>query len=298
MADKFTISGFSTALFSTWIFLEQLGLLLDAGDGVSAGLLQKSRKVRKIAVTHPDRDHLAGILQLQQLNAQNGSPEIFYPADCGSFPALAQFCRGFDPGRGDQLTWTPVKPGDSLNLGTGWKLGVIANDHFHDQPGRIKSVSYLVQRENRKLRSQFAGMPQGQLAALSREHGAEYLTEVVRESVVGYSGDSNVTASASQWARCKILIHEATFLNEVDAGDRAGRHQHSILGDVLRMAGEARPEQLILNHFSSRYTKEEIAFSVQQEAGLLKLPFPVFVIPPGEVARDILAGIPVWNPTA
>ncbi|WP_315814720.1 hypothetical protein [Paraflavitalea speifideaquila] len=41
---QFTITGYSTALFSTWYFIEELGLLFDAGDGVSAGLLQKAGK--------------------------------------------------------------------------------------------------------------------------------------------------------------------------------------------------------------------------------------------------------------
>jgi len=55
---KFKISAFSTALFSTWINVEELNLLIDAGDGVSMGLLQKSRKVKHVFITHPDRDHL------------------------------------------------------------------------------------------------------------------------------------------------------------------------------------------------------------------------------------------------
>lgn len=36
-----TITGYSTGLFATWYFIEELGILFDAGDGVSAGLTQK-----------------------------------------------------------------------------------------------------------------------------------------------------------------------------------------------------------------------------------------------------------------
>jgi ribonuclease Z len=295
MTDRLTISGYSTALFSTWIFVEQFGLLFDAGDGVCAGLLQKSRKVRKVAITHPDRDHVTGILQLQQLNAQNGTPEIFFPADCGSFPALAEFCRNFDPGRGEQLTWSPVRPGDVLSIGSGLKLKVMANDHFHEKQHLVKSLSYLVVRENRKLKPELAGLTQNQLAELSRQHGAEHIAQKIEEVLIGYSGDTNV-AAASRWAGCKILIHEATFLNQTDAGDREGRHQHSIVGDVLRMAAEVEPMQLILNHFSSRYSQAEISAAIQDEARILKLSFPVFAIMPGEITRDILKTNPVWQP--
>ena len=297
MGDRYTITGYSTALFSTWIFVEQLGLLLDAGDGVCAGLLQKSRKVKKVAVTHPDRDHLTGILQLQQLNAQDGVPEIFYPADCGSFPALAKFCRDFDPGRGEQVTWSPVKPGDRRDLAGNYKLEVIANGHFHDKPGQVKSIGYIVARQTRKLKPEFAGMPQGQLAELAQQQGKDYLMQVGEERVLGYSGDTDVAAPTT-WSGCEILIHEATFLDAKGTGDREDRHQHSFLPDVLKMAAEAGPKHLILNHFSSRYTHEEIVAAIQKGAASLGLPFPVYAILPGEIARDILSRVPVWRPAA
>jgi ribonuclease Z len=39
------------------------GLLFDCGDSAAAGLLPKGRKVKTVAVTHADRDHLSGLLQ-------------------------------------------------------------------------------------------------------------------------------------------------------------------------------------------------------------------------------------------
>ena len=46
MADnKLTITGYSTALFSTWYYVDELSLLFDCGDGVTSGLLQKARKI-------------------------------------------------------------------------------------------------------------------------------------------------------------------------------------------------------------------------------------------------------------
>ncbi|WP_282456680.1 hypothetical protein [Chitinophaga sedimenti] len=41
---KLTISGYSTALFATWYFIDELGILLDAGDGLTSSLLQKAGK--------------------------------------------------------------------------------------------------------------------------------------------------------------------------------------------------------------------------------------------------------------
>lgn len=185
------------------------------------------------------------------------------------------------------MSWSAVRPGETRGLGGGHQLKVIANDHFHDKPQLVKSVSYLVLRSHRKLKKELSGLTQAEIAELSRKHGADHVTEVTEEPLLGYSGDTSV-ASASQWAGCKVLIHEATFLEEADAGDRTGRHQHSILGDVLAMAAEARPQQLILNHFSSRYTQHEIEAAIQTKAKDLNLGFPVFAIMPREIGRDIL----------
>ena len=67
-----TITGYSTALFSTWYFVEELGLLFDVGDGLMSNLMQKSRKIKHTFITHPDRDHLTGLMQFTQLNAREG----------------------------------------------------------------------------------------------------------------------------------------------------------------------------------------------------------------------------------
>ncbi|MEL7006774.1 MAG: RNAse Z, partial [Bacteroidota bacterium] len=93
---NFTITGYSTALFSTWFFIDELALLFDAGDGVSAGLVQKARKIKHAFISHADRDHLSGLIQFNQLNAREGYPIIYYPENSGSFPALKAFTSAFD----------------------------------------------------------------------------------------------------------------------------------------------------------------------------------------------------------
>ncbi len=101
---QLTITGYSTALFSTWYFVEEWGILFDAGDGLISALLQKSRKIDHVFISHADRDHLTGLLQFNQLNARPGYPIIHYPKDAGSFPVLGEFSRKFDPQERDSLS--------------------------------------------------------------------------------------------------------------------------------------------------------------------------------------------------
>jgi len=87
----YSTAAYSTALFSTWYFIEEFGLLFDGGDGLSAHLLQKARKIKHAFISHADRDHLSGLIQFNQLNARDGFPIIYYPKDSSSFPYMADF---------------------------------------------------------------------------------------------------------------------------------------------------------------------------------------------------------------
>lgn len=286
-----TITAYSAALFSTWFFIEDLKLLLDAGDGVVAGLTQKARKIHTIALTHADRDHIAGLLQYQQLNARDGIPQILYPADSGSIKALGDFMAEFDPGTGDQITWKPVQPGDEVEIGKDLYIRVVPNSHI--QSDQVKSLGFAIVRKKRKLLEQYCDLPEPQLKKLIDEKGVNSLTEVLEQIVVGYPGDTEV-GSPEPWKGSSVLIHESTFLKKEDMPEL--RQGHSCLLKVLQMAKEAGPERLVLSHFSMRYSAIQILSEVHNRAARMALPFPVFVVIPGVVVRDLLNQAPVWNP--
>jgi len=62
------------------------------------------------------------------------------------------------------------------------------------------------------------------------------------------------------------------------------------------MAQQAGPEVLVLTHFSPRYKAAEVREAVQRQCESLALGFPVHVVPPGEIVRDVLGAAPVWEP--
>lgn len=293
--QKFTITGYSTALFSTWLFIEELRLLFDAGDGVSAGLTQKSRKIRNVMISHADRDHLAGLLQLLQLNGRDGLPRVHFPADCGSFPALADFCSKFDQGTSGKVCWVEAGSGARIPIGSDYFVCPFHNNHVSVADGVTKSLSFKVERETRKLKDEFKDASSETLKTLREEQGNDHITRPSTSVELGYSADCQVKESdADIWAGTKILMHESTFLSPQEAND-VQRHRHSILPDVLTMARDAKPEALILTHFSMRYNFDQIRKALCHHARELKLAFPVFVIPPGTIVRDVLRTEPVWN---
>ncbi|MBX2872901.1 MAG: hypothetical protein KTR30_12395 [Saprospiraceae bacterium] len=288
--SNFKITGYSTALFATWFFIEDLGLLLDAGDGVSAGLLQKSRKVKQVFISHADRDHLTGLLQFNQLNARPGLPVIHYPADSGSFPALAEFGGKFD--QHVQLAiWEPLRPGDEVFLKKDIIVQAIRNGHVQAPTDKSKSLSFKVVRLKQKIKPEFADLEGSEIARLAKDLGRNFISVQSKETLLGYSGDSPVE-DYDRWDNTPILIHEATFLDgSTPMKEKANKH--SRLDEVMQMVASINVGTLILSHFSSRYSPAEIDAAILRECKAHKIDIPVYRVLPGQTHRDILAKDPV-----
>lgn len=289
---KLNISGYSTALFSSWYFIEELGLLLDAGDGITAALLQKARKIENVFISHADRDHLAGLLQFNQLNAREGYPRIFYPRDCCSFPALAAFSGKFDPHVSGTL-WTPMESGEKVYVGDDLFVQSILNGHVQAAPGVQKSFGYRVCKVKNKLKPEFLDLPKDRIAELMKTEGRSNMTTEVVDTLLTYSGDTPVD-DMSKWDNSSILIHEATFLDKEEKLKHNTRgNLHSNLEEVMERIRDMNIETLILGHFSSRYSSEQIDNKIRQMIRTFDIKIPVYRLLPGHVHRDILAGLPL-----
>ena len=284
--DLPTLSGYSTALFSTWYFWHETGILFDCGDGVNSGLLQKSGKVKHIFVSHADRDHLSGLLQFNQLNARP-SLKIYYPKDCGSFPHLAEFSMNFDP-HVDGTQWIPIEDGMEVQIREDLVIRAMRNGHVPSKSG-AKSLSYVAESISRKLKPELQGTPGPEIAALRQAEGDEAISDLSRTTKLIYSGDTPIEHDG-RYRDAEILIHEATFLTagEIDL-DNPHRNKHSSLDQVMAMVAESNIQRLVLGHFSSRYSREQIDEAIQMQCELYGIEIPVHRVLPGVLSRDILA---------
>lgn len=285
---ELTISGYSTALFSTWYFIEELGLLFDAGDGVISQLLQKSGKIKCIFISHADRDHLSGLLQLNQLNARPGYPKIYYPKDSRSITSFEMFSKDFDR-RVEMTDWIPIKAGQEIEIKKNILVTSIKNSHVAAPDTIAKSFGYLVQMRKYKLKPEYLHLNQKEIIQLKQTLGDNEIVYEVRENMLGYSGDTPVE-NFHIWNNTKILIHEATFLNSNDFTEDDPRNdKHSILEDVIRAATGINIEILILGHFSSRYSSEEIDDCIRKCCKNCNATFTIFRILPGQYVHNITA---------
>ncbi|MEL6811562.1 MAG: MBL fold metallo-hydrolase [Bacteroidota bacterium] len=289
---NYNITAFSTALFSTWINVESLNLLIDAGDGVTAGLLQKSRKIKNVFVTHPDRDHLHGLPQLLQLNARPSFPKIHYPKDSGSFPAMENFLGKFDP-HVMESEWIPIVHKDSIEIKKNIIVESLRNEHVPCPVGVHKSLSYKVFEVKHKLKPEFQSKSPKQIKEIVLSKGRAFVTEPKKTNILSFSGDTPVD-DYSKWEGSETLMHEATFLHkEEDIQTESRGNKHSTLDEVLRMVAEIDTKRLILHHFSSRYSEEDIRKAVLKGTQEYNIKIPVFAVFPGEIKIDILNGTPI-----
>lgn len=286
---ELTINAYSTALYATWINVEELNLLVDAGDGLSAGLLQKTGKVKHIFITHADRDHINGLLQFLQLHSREGHPQIYYPKDSNSFKALANFQQKFDSFATGSV-WTGIKDGSEIAIKKTIEVHAMRNEHYPFPQGVHKTLSYKAFEIKHKLKQELLPLDGKEIKEIADTYGKDRITDKILTPIISFSGDTPVD-DYSKWDHSNILIHEATFIKEEDdpkADYRANKH--SRLDEVLKMVSEIEVNTLILNHFSIRYTHGEIIEAIRKMCKEYKVQIPVYAILPGEVKMDILSG--------
>lgn len=290
---QFTITGYSTALFSTWYFIDELRLLFDAGDGLMASLLQKSRKIDHVFISHADRDHVTGLLQFNQLNSRPGFPIIHYPKDSSSFPALNEFSLKFDPHVTGSV-WTPISPENDVHIKEDIFIRAISNSHTAEKGPGIRSLSYKVIQSKMKLNPELRRLPAEDIKRIIEQKGKAGTHTEVQTNLISYSGDTPVE-DLTRWENSKILIHEATFLRGEDEDGNVVPHpgKHSYLEEVMEMVSGSNIGQLILGHFSSRYSAEQIDRRILALCNKYAINIPVFRVLPGQVSTNILKGQPI-----
>lgn len=288
---KLNITGYSTALFSTWYLIDELGILFDAGDGLVSGLHQKMGKIKHAFISHADRDHLSA---LHRLNPLNDKVQIYYPKDAGSFPALEEFSKKFDPDK-VRKDWQPVIDGESIYLRNDLKVEAIRNEHIAAKIGVHKSLSYKVLNCKKKLKLEYQNLSQEEIKAVIEQNGKDGLLEEITTPLITYSGDTPVDDYA-RFDNSNILIHEATFIDS--QGDRLqvnARNKHSSLEEVLEMVANIKVEKLILGHFSLRYSQELIDAEIVRLCKHYGIKIPVHRMKTGKIQKNVLGNQPIFD---
>jgi ribonuclease Z len=250
-AGPYTIRGISVGGVYTSLAVPELGLLFDAGASP-----RSLAAIDTILLSHGHADHvgaLPALLGIRALHGKQKPPRIVMPREIvedltAALQSLSKLQRW-----PLEIEAIGASPGDEIALRP--DLLVRAVRTYHPVP----SLGYVVVRKVAKLKPELVGMAGGEIAA--RRRAGEDVNVYEERLELAYATDTLVSVldHSPELLRTRVLIIEATFLDDRKSRDaaRAGCHIH--LDEIIERADKFENEHIVLMHFSQLYRPDEIA---------------------------------------
>ena len=245
-------------------------LMFDAGEGAQVAYLKAGlpwNKKMKIFVTHLHGDHCLGILGLLQtmsMQKRTESLEIYGPAGIEEF--ITANIKVLNFGLPFPVFITIVEQGDVVNEKK-YRISCCEAQHG------IPAFSYCFE-ENEKPgvfypeKAKELGIPEGKMwQELQNGNSVEVNGVKIDSSQVtgdkrpgkkiGISGDTRPTEKLENFfTNSDYLSFDCTF--SFDLKDRAIETNHGTAKEAAELAKNANVKNLILTHFSARYSDESV----------------------------------------
>lgn len=240
-------------------------LLFDCGEGTQRQLIYAKvspMKISKIFITHYHGDHILGIpglLQSMNFRGRENKLMIYGPRGLNELrEAIANL--GF-PNFDFPVEWIEIDTGTIIE---NEEYIITAQRVRHNTPTLAYSIEELKKPRFLREKAIELGVPEGpDFGRLHRGIPVEVNGKIIEpEQVLGpprkgnkitYSGDTIPCEEMIEFAKdSTILIHESTYKDEDK--DKAEQHAHSTSADAAYIALQSNSKELILTHFSARYT--------------------------------------------
>jgi len=252
-------------------------LMFDAGEGAQVAYLKAGlpwNKKMKIFVTHLHGDHCLGILGLLQtmsLQKRTETIEIYGPAGIEEF--ITSNIKVLNFGLPFPVFITIVNEGKIVNE-KNYQISCCEAQHG------VPAYSYCFEESERSgvfypEKAKELGIPEGKLwQELQNGNSIEVEGKKIDSSQVtgekrpgkkiGISGDTRPTAKLQQFfENSDYLSFDCTFSFELK--DRAIETNHSTAKEAAELAKNAKIKNLILTHFSARYSDESVLLDEAKE---------------------------------
>ncbi len=244
------LRGRSVAGLETCIEVPALKLLLDLGSCSRTAVNQ-----RQVLLSHGHLDHMGAIAQHAARRSLLGMEEGVYFVPAAIAPQVEALfaAAGALDGQIIPRRVVPLSPGEEVSLGKHRKLR--AFETFH----RVPSQGYTVWETRSRLRPQFHGLPGEKLGELRRS-GVD-ISEPYDVPLLSFTGDTRVEVleRTAELRDTECLVIETSFLDERVPVAQAREMGHIHLDELVDRRELLPKTDVVLSHFSSRYTAREIA---------------------------------------
>ncbi|XP_071726027.1 tRNase Z TRZ2, chloroplastic-like [Rutidosis leptorrhynchoides] len=253
--DGYNIEGVSIGGHETCIIIPEFKCAFDIGR-----CPPRAVAMNYLFITHAHLDHIGGLPMYVATRGlySMSPPTVFVPS---SIKEDVENLMDLHRKMGQvelNLDLVALDVGDTYELRNDLVVRPFKTHHV------IPSQGYVIYSVRKKLKKQYAHL-KGREIEKKKKSGVE-ITDIILSPEVAFTGDTNsdflLDPRSSDALRAKVLITEATFLDDKCTIEHAREHGHMHIDEITEHAKWIRNNAILLTHFSSRYHIEEIRQAV------------------------------------